>query len=120
MHELAIAQGLIDEVRRVAEQHGADAVEAILVRVGRLAGVEPQLLRRAYTVASAGTIAEHAALAIEVEPVRVSCTACGAETIADPGRIVCGRCGEWKVRVVAGEELLLVRVELSSAEASTA
>lgn len=113
MHELSVAQGLIGEVERVAALHGASGVESMLVRIGVISGVEPVLLERAYSVARAGTIADHAALHVEVEPVRVSCRSCGAETAAEPNRIVCGSCGDWKVRVIGGEELLLVRVELS-------
>lgn len=113
MHELAIAMGVIEEAGRVAAQHEAKAIEHILVRVGALSGVEPSLLERAFTVARAGTLADSAVLEIEAGGIRVTCTACGAEGEAMPDKIVCGCCGDWRVRVVAGEELLLLRVELA-------
>ena len=113
MHELAVAQSMIEEAARVALLHRAEAIEHILVRVGALSGVEPPLLERAFTVARAGTLADWATLTIEVGPVGVRCTHCGAQTQAAPNKIVCGACGDWRVRVVSGEELLLIRVELA-------
>ena len=113
MHELAIAQGLMGEVLRVAALHGASGVDMVVVRIGALAGVEPGLLERAFSVARAGTLAARAALEIEHGALFVVCSSCGAETEARPDRIVCGACGDWKVRVVEGEEMLLVRVGLT-------
>lgn len=113
MHEMAIAQGLIGEVERIAATHGARGVDRVVVRIGALAGVEGGLLERAYSVARAGTVAGNATLEIEHGPLKVWCPACRVETEARADKVLCGRCGDWKVRVVEGEELLLVRLELS-------
>jgi hydrogenase nickel incorporation protein HypA/HybF len=115
MHELAICQALLEEVARVALEQRAERVVAVQVRCGALAGVEPGLLQRAYEVARAGTLAEDATLTIEESPVRVFCPSCGSESAATPQRLVCGSCGEWRTKVVAGDELLLMSVELVSA-----
>ena len=116
MHELSVCQALLDQVQRIAADHGADRVERILVRVGPLSGVEAALLRHAYPLAAAGTLAEHAVLDIEPAPVRVHCITCGAETDATPNRLLCGACGDWHTRLVSGDELLLANLELSVPE----
>jgi hydrogenase nickel incorporation protein HypA/HybF len=113
MHELSICQALLDQVERIAVEHGASAVERILLRVGPLSGVEGSLLRHAYPLAAAGTIAENAKLVIEAAPVRVACSDCGAETDAIPNRLLCGDCGSYKTRLVSGDELLLANLELT-------
>jgi hydrogenase nickel incorporation protein HypA/HybF len=113
MHELSICQALLDQVERIAVEHGASAVERILLRVGPLSGVEGSLLRHAYPLAAAGTIAENAELVIEAAPVRVACSDCGAETDAIPNRLLCGDCGSYKTRLVSGDELLLANLELT-------
>jgi hydrogenase nickel incorporation protein HypA/HybF len=89
MHELSICQALLDQVERIAVEHGASAVERILLRVGPLSGVEGPLLLHAYPLAAAGTIAANAELVIETAPVRVACNDCGAD---HPGlnRTQCG------------------------------
>ena len=114
MHELAICQALLDEVGRVARERRAERVAAVRVRCGALAGVEPGLLERAYEVARSGTLAEDAILTIEESPVRVYCPRCGSESEATPQRLLCGACGDWRTKVVSGEELLLMSVELVS------
>lgn len=115
MHELAICQALLEEVARVAHEQRAQRVAAVRVRCGALAGVEPGLLQRAYELARAGTPAEDATLTIEDSPVRVHCPRCGSESAATPQRLRCASCGEWRTEVVAGDELLLMSVELVSA-----
>jgi hydrogenase nickel incorporation protein HypA/HybF len=112
MHELSVCLALLDQVESVARKHGATEVERILLRVGPLSGVEPPLLKSAFPLAAAGTIAESAVLDIEAAPVRVQCDACGAETPAEPNRLLCGRCGGFQTRLVSGEEMLLASLEL--------
>ena len=112
MHELAICQSLIAEVARIAAAHEAERVSRIELAIGPLSGAEPALIVDAFTVASAGTPAEGARLAIEAAPVTVFCPACDAESEAAPNRLLCGRCGGWQVRLRSGDELLIKRVEL--------
>ena len=97
MHELADCQSLLREVERVASAHGNLDVTAIVVAVGPLSGVEAPLLTRAFSVARAGTIAEHAVLEIETMPVTVWCKDCGVQTEVRPDALRCGNCdaGRW-------------------------
>lgn len=118
MHELSICQALIEQVERVARQNDAERVVAIVVTIGPLSGVEPQLLEHAYPLAAAGTVAEGASLVIETVPVSVRCRSCGATTDAQPNRVVCGACGDWQVDVTGGEEMVLKRVEIEAAPAA--
>jgi hydrogenase nickel incorporation protein HypA/HybF len=112
MHELSVCQALIGQVERIAHENGASRVEEIVVHIGPLSGVEAQLLEQAYTIARAGTMAEGAALRIVATPVRVRCRACGAESEAQPNRLLCGVCGEWRTDLVAGDEMVLASVAL--------
>ena len=115
MHELSICQDLIAQVERVAFEHGAKAVDRIVVKVGPLSGVEVPLLEKAYSIACAGTVAEGAELVAESVPVRVACETCGAQTDAAINRLVCGACGDYRTRLVSGDELILQSVELITA-----
>jgi hydrogenase nickel incorporation protein HypA/HybF len=112
MHELSVCQDLIRQVEKVAAAHGAAAVERIVLQIGELSGVEPPLLERAFTVARAGTVAAAAEMEIRTGPVVVHCTECGGRSAVPANRLVCTYCGDWRVRVVEGEELLLLSVEL--------
>jgi hydrogenase nickel incorporation protein HypA/HybF len=111
VHELSVCQGMIQQVETLAAEHHADSATIIKVSVGPLSGVEAQLLAQAFPIAAAGTIAEHAALEIDVLPVRVRCRQCGAETDASANRLVCGYCGHWQTTLLSGDEMLLTSVE---------
>jgi len=116
MHELALCQGLMRHVIRVAAEHGATVVERVVVSAGPLSGVEPALLVQAFSVARAGTVASDAELDIEVPPVTVLCRLCGAAGEARSNRLVCPGCGDWRVQVTQGEDLVLMRLEMSLPE----
>ncbi len=112
MHELAICQSLMDQVEAIALERNALSVTSIIVGIGPLSGVEAQLLKNAYPVASAGTIAEEAELVIEQLPIKVRCTQCGSESAALPNKLICKQCGDWRTTLVSGDELMLLSVEL--------
>jgi len=117
MHELAICQSLINQVESIALQHQARNVSLIVVGIGPLSGVEAQLLKNAYPIASAGSVAENTELVIEYLPVKVKCNKCGCESDALPNKLVCKQCGNWQTSLVSGDELLLMSVELEKDDA---
>ena len=116
MHELSICQSLLAQVAEISLNNGAKAVERIVIVVGALAGVEPALLARAFEFARSGSCAAHAELAIETTQVTVSCMVCGAQSRTVPNRLLCRACGGYRTRIVAGDELRLLRVELRTLE----
>lgn len=118
MHELSVCLALLDEVERVARAANAATVRSLTVRVGPLSGVETGLLRRAFEVARCGSIAQAAALHVEVSGVRVRCLACEAESDAVANCLLCARCGTYRTRVIEGEELILTAVEMDVANDS--
>mgnify|MGYP001050247502 FL=1 len=119
MHELAIAQALVEQVDAVIEQHQASSATSIRVRIGPLAGVVPELLATAFPLAAAGSRMEHAELEFVHAPIRVRCQTCGAETEAAMNRLLCGACGDWHTQVISGDELVLESVELEAAPSLT-
>ena len=113
MHELSVCLSLLDQVERIAREHGASRVDRILLRIGPLSGIEAALVANAYPLAAAGSIAEHAVLEIEASPVRVQCKDCGVETEVQPNRLLCGACGGYHTRLLSGDEMLLANLELT-------
>jgi len=112
MHELSICLSLLKQVNNIAAEHNASAVDNIYLQVGPLSGVEPDLLQSVFPIASADTVAERAKLIISSMPIRVRCRTCFAESEASINRLVCGHCGDWQTELLAGDELLLERVEM--------
>ena len=115
MHELSVCVALLDQVQKIAREHDAVLVETITLKIGPLSGVEIPLLKHAYPLAAAGTVAEHAKLKIESIPVTVKCTECGVKSDASPNKLICAACGDFRTQLVSGDEMLLGRVEMSVA-----
>ncbi len=115
MHELAICQSVLAQALAVTASHGGRAVARITLRIGPLAGVEPDLLTAAFPIVAAGTPCDGAVLAIETTDVQVRCRGCGAASIVRPNRLLCAACGAWRVTLLTGDEMLLASVDLLDA-----
>jgi len=118
VHELSVCLSLLQQVDAIARERGAARVTRIELKVGPLSGVEADLLRNAYPLAAAGTVAEHAELQISEAPIKVRCNTCGAESEAQANRLLCGSCGDFRTTVVSGDEMILQSVELDTGPAA--
>ena len=112
MHELSLCLSLMQQIEGIANEHSAVRVSQITLSIGPLSGVEPELLQHAYPLATAGTVAEDAKLVIETADIVVRCSQCESESTVPPNNLLCGSCGDFRTRVVSGDELILLRVEL--------
>jgi len=117
MHELSVCIALLEQVERVAQERASAEVAQIVIKLGPLSGIEPQLLRRSYPIAAKGTVAENADLRIDTIEVVVQCTQCNCQSVAAPNRLLCGECGDFRTRIVSGDEMILQSVEFSLADA---
>jgi len=111
MHELSICQALLSQLETLAVQHQARQVARVVVKVGPLGGVEPDLLAHAFTIARVDTVAAEAELVLETLAVRIRCQQCGAESEVPANHLCCSACGDWHTQLLSGDELLLARVE---------
>lgn len=115
MHELSVCLSLLQQVEKIARERNAGAIDRIVIKLGPLSGIEPELLRKAYPLAAIGTVASHAELIIDDAAVVVRCSACGAESQVPSNRLLCAQCGDFRTRLVSGDEMILQRVELRTA-----
>jgi len=112
MHELSVCLSLVQQVEKIAHERGALAIDRIVIRLGPLSGIEPGLLRNAYPLAAAGTMADKALLIIEDAEIVVRCHECGAESTVPANRLLCSACGDFRTRLISGDEMLLQSLEL--------
>ncbi len=119
MHELSVCLSLLQQVETIALERNAAKVTGITLRIGPLSGVEPDLLRNAYPLAVAGTVAEDAELIMEIADVVVRCSQCDSETTVAPNKQLCGGCGDFRTQLISGDELILMRVELDRPSAGS-
>lgn len=112
MHELALAQGIVDIVLTQARAQQFAKVKTIRLAIGGLAQVEPDALAFGFDSVSRGTVAEGAALDIQRPPGEGYCLRCdGKVTLARRGD-PCPGCGGYQVMVTGGDELRVVELEV--------
>jgi len=112
MHELSIAQGILDIVRQSVPEPQYDVVRGVDVRVGRLSGVVPDSLEFCFDALVHDSPFEHARLAIEIVPVRCVCERCSTHFEIEDPIFLCPACSAGQVRVESGTELEVVQIEL--------
>ena len=112
MHELSIAQGIVDIVGQYVPREQYATVRLVRVRVGDLAGVVPDSLAFCFTAVTAGTPLAASSLEIEHVPYTIRCTACGSESTTEPGLALCPRCDSSETRIIAGTELQVVTIDV--------
>jgi hydrogenase nickel incorporation protein HypA/HybF len=119
MHELSIAQSLIDEACQAAAREGCGAVSRINIRVGSFCGVNVDALRFAFEVASESTACEGAVLSVEEIALTVECHRCKElKALHDSFLFICPTCGSPTPKIVTGQELELVSIEVTCQEFS--
>jgi hydrogenase nickel incorporation protein HypA/HybF len=109
MHELAIAESVIDAVMT---RTGAAPINTIRLEVGQLAGVTTDSLRFCFDLATDGTPLHGATLDISEPAGQAQCNSCAARFAVRDLILLCP-CGSADVAVIAGQELRILSVEVS-------
>jgi hydrogenase nickel incorporation protein HypA/HybF len=110
MHELSIAQGILDIIR----EHVPDnrPVKIVKLRIGELSGIVPDSLEFCFASITLETPLASARLDIEYLPFILFCSTCNKESRAEPGIAICPECGSSSTRIVSGTELQVVEIEV--------
>ncbi len=112
MHEMSIAEGLVELIERQREQHSFDAVRRVVVSIGAFSHVEPEALEFGFSVASRGTCAEQAKFEIDLVPAEVWCMSCSATVSVARRGDACPKCGSYQLIVQGGDEMKLKELEV--------
>ncbi len=113
MHELGVANEILDVALTEADRHAAKKVTSIRLRVGVLRAIEPENLSFLFEHLSRGTPAEGARLEIVEEPIRVECPVCGVSE-ARSFTFECPRCKGSGVSVTGGDSLSILSLGIDA------
>ena len=120
MHEIGVANSILDAVRTEAALHPGAELRKVGVRIGELAAVDADALRFAFEVLTQGTDLDSLELEIEICPRRQRCSACGFEFNVAGYEFQCAQCGEERTECISGDQLELSHMEMEEHESSTA
>ena len=113
MHEMALAESMLQIVEDAAGKNGAARVTAVRLELGALSHVEQEALRFCFEAVAKGGLANGATLEIDATPGAAWCMPCSERVplarLGDP----CPRCGGWQLAVVAGDEMRVKEIEIA-------
>lgn len=112
MHELSIAQSIVDIVGHYVSPDEQERVRTITVRIGAMAAVVPDSLEFCFSAIVHHTRLAGARMVMEHVPFVVACHACKLELEAEPGIALCPQCGSADTEIRSGTELQVVSIDV--------
>jgi len=114
VHELPIAQSLLDGVLAHAAQSRAVRVTDVHLIVGDLSGVSPECVAFYWDTIRCGTVAHDATLHVRRVPFELMCLECSkAFTPQDQAlEYSCPECGSDRTRISHGQECCLEAIDI--------
>ena len=114
MHELAIAQNILDIARQSVPEDQAPEVRWIRMRIGVLSGVVADSLNFCFNAIRGEAKMPQARLAIEQVPIVSRCRNCRHEFHIEDMAFLCPTCKSTDLELISGKELEVVEIELIS------
>ena len=113
MHEYSVVQALINQCEEVARRNDATRISKVECKIGVMSGIEIHLLKTAFDTFKEGTMCEDADLVIWEQKLKLECLECGEVFETEEIRYYCPHCESLRVKVLDGEEMYLMRLEMS-------
>lgn len=104
MHELALMEEVRTLITEHATTHGFRKVQAVVLEIGKLSGVEAEAMRFCFEPVMAGSIAEGARLEILETPGQGNCV-CGWQGPVAARFEPCPACGSFGLAITQGAEM---------------
>lgn len=105
MHEMSLAEGILQIVENAAAKQGFRQVKEIRLEIGALSGVEPGALTFSLEVVLRNSVAEGARVEMETLPGQGWCMDCGEMVPINALYDACPRCGGYQVQATGGTEM---------------
>jgi hydrogenase nickel incorporation protein HypA/HybF len=112
MHEISLIEGVLALIENEQRREAFSRVRKVCLTVGALGHAEPDALRFCFGAVVSGTIADGAALEIDIVAGKGWCHGC-VRHVPLPDRYAgCPICGSTSVRLTQGDELRLSEMEV--------
>ncbi len=112
MHEMALAEGVLQIVEDTVQGQSCSKVVKIWLEIGELSHVEPAAMEFCFEAVVKGSIAEGAALQIDRAPGKAWCHNCGHEVHVASLIAACPLCNGFKLQVTGGEDMRVKEMEV--------
>lgn len=112
MHEMSLAEGVLQLVEDTARREQAQRVKLVVLEIGRLSSVEPEALKFCFDAVASASIARGAALEIIDVPGVGWCLPCAASVPIAELYGACPTCGSHQVQPTGGTEMRVKEIEI--------
>ena len=116
MHELSIATSVLEAVTIETRRYPGCRPRRVGLRIGELAGVDPESLRFCFQALVRDTELHEIELEIQSCPRRQRCLGCRLEFTVRDYDFQCPQCGNLQTDCVSGDELELAYLEVEEHE----
>ncbi|MEO1928195.1 MAG: hydrogenase maturation nickel metallochaperone HypA [Nautiliaceae bacterium] len=87
-------------------------VTKIVVKIGKMSGVEPYFLKESFDFFKENTVCKNAEIEIVEVDIKIKCFECGEISLVKGFDFHCPICGSEKTKVVSGEEMHIEYIEV--------
>lgn len=113
MHEYSIVQSLLESCEQHARENEAKEVTKVVVKIGVLSGVEPDLLQTAFDTFKEQTICHNAEFIMNIQKITIKCIDCNNESTLEKNEFNCPKCESVNIQVIDGEDMYLMSLEMN-------
>ena len=92
MHEYSVVQSLLESCEEHARVNEASKVTKVVVKIGVLSGVEPDLLQTAFDTFKEQTVCHDAVFLINHQKIVIECFDCGTTSTLEKHEFSCPNC----------------------------
>lgn len=113
MHELYLAESILNIIQEYALKHSCRKINTVLLSCGGLSCIEPKALQFAFEAQAKGTLAEDAVLEFKIQPAVIHCFSCQNDLEVNSFTGICPDCGNLEVILSSGsEELKILEIDV--------
>jgi hydrogenase nickel incorporation protein HypA/HybF len=116
MHELSIAYEINEIVDQYVKAEQKKFIKSVRVRIGKLQNILPDSLSFCFEAINSSGDSIGPKLEIEPVPITVECNKCGSVNKIEGLAFNCIDCGNTDIKVITGNELSVVEIELFEEE----
>jgi hydrogenase nickel incorporation protein HypA/HybF len=112
MHEMSIAQSVIDIIKEEMHKNNVTTLKSVRLHIGQMSAVVPDSLSFCFEVITTGTKLEGAKLIMDVIPLQGYCRNCENEFEIEDNAFVCPSCQSTEIKAIGGQDLSIVEMEV--------
>ncbi len=116
MHELSIAQEIVNIVNQHLPEGETNSVRSVKVAIGKLSNVLTDSLEFCFEAITINTNLQGVKLEIQNIPLMVSCGGCKTESELNDTIFICPKCEGFNLKILSGRELNVLEIELNDQE----